>query len=81
MAFSFDKYKCLRLGHKNPNLTDKVGTVDIYTTSKENDLRVTLSANLRVYEQCGTVDEKLIRFLDWLEKKHGLLIRDYYTII
>ena len=52
MLFNFDKYKCLRQGHGNPNLTYKMGNVDIGTTSKEKDLRVTLSANLNVAEQC-----------------------------
>ena len=50
-----------------------MGNVDTSTTRKEKHLRLTLSANLKVSQQCGTAAVKVNRIL-------GLIRRDYYTI-
>ena len=53
MLFNFDKYKHLHPGHRNVNLTYKMGNVDMGRTRKEKHLGVTLSANLKLSDWCG----------------------------
>ena len=54
MLLNFGKCKCLHTGHgnldKNYNMRDTVlGT----TTVKEKDLEITISADMKVSEQCS----------------------------
>ena len=48
MLFNFDKCKFIHLGHGSPNVTYKVGNVDIGTTS----------ANLNVPKRCAIAELK-----------------------
>ena len=48
MLLNFGKYKCI---HSDINY--KMGDAVICTTVKENDLRVTISAHMKVSDQCG----------------------------
>ena len=65
MILNFDEYKCLHLGQGNPNLTYKMENLHTSTVRKEKDLRVKLSANFRMSEQCEFAEKQnLIGFLD-----------------
>ena len=54
MLFNFGKCKCLHTGHENLDVNYKMGDTVLGTTVKEKkDLGVTISANMKVSEQCG----------------------------
>ena len=53
MLFNFGKCKCLHTGHGNLNVNYKMGDTVLGTTVKEKDLGVTMSADMKVSEQCG----------------------------
>ena len=50
---NFGKCKCLHTGHRNLNVNYKMRDTVLGTTVKEKDLGVTISADLKVSEQCG----------------------------
>ena len=58
MLFNFGKYKCLHTGHRNLNVNYKMGDTVLGTTVKEKDLGVTISADMKVSEQCGIAASK-----------------------
>ena len=58
MLFNFGKCKCLRTGHRNLNVNYKMGDTVMGTTVKEKDLGVTISADMKVSEQCGIAASK-----------------------
>ena len=58
MLFNFAKCKCLHTGHGNLNVNYKMGATVLGTTVKENDLGVTISADMKVSEQCGIAASK-----------------------
>ena len=58
MLFHFGKCKCLHTGHGNLNVNYKMGDTVLGTTVKENDLGVTISADMKVSEQCGIAASK-----------------------
>ena len=68
MLFNCDKWKCLHLGLGNPNLTFKIGKVHTSTIKKEKEIAVTLSANLKVSEQCRIAALKANRILELLRR-------------
>ena len=53
MLFNFWKCKCLHTGQGNLDVNYKMGDTVLGTTVKEKDLGVTISADLKVSEQCG----------------------------
>ena len=53
MLFNFGKCKCLHTGHGNLNANYKMGDTVLGTTVKEKDLGITISADMKVSEQCG----------------------------
>ena len=53
MLFNFGKCKCLHIGHGNLNVKYKMGDTVLGTTVKEKDLGVTITADMKVLEQCG----------------------------
>ena len=53
MLFNFGKCKCLHRGHGNLYVNYKMGDTVLGITVKENDLGVTISADVKVSEQCG----------------------------
>ena len=53
MLFNFGKCKCLHTGHRNLNVNYRMGDTVLGTTVKEKDLGVTISADMKVSEQCG----------------------------
>ena len=58
MLFNFGKCKCLHTGHGNLNVNYKMGDTVLGTTVQENDLGVTISADMKVSEQCGIAASK-----------------------
>ena len=58
MLFNFGKCKCLHTGHRNLNVNYKMGDTVLDTTVKEKDLGVTISADMKVSEQCGIAASK-----------------------
>ena len=52
------KCKCLHTGHRNLNVNYKMGDTVLGTTVKEKDLGVTISADMKVSEQCGIAASK-----------------------
>ena len=58
MLFNFGKCKCLHTGHGNLNVNYKMGNTVLGTTVKEKDLGVTISADMKVSEQCGIAGSK-----------------------
>ena len=54
----FGKCKCLHTGHGNLNVNYKMGDTVLGTTVKEKDLGVTISADMKVSEQCGIAASK-----------------------
>ena len=58
MLFNFGKCKCLHTGHRNLNVNYKMGDTVLGTTVKEKDLGVTISADIKVSEQCGIAASK-----------------------
>ena len=58
MLFNFGKCKCLHTGHGNLNVNYKMGDAVLGTTVKEKDLGVTISADMKVSEQCGIAASK-----------------------
>ena len=52
------KCKCLHTGHGNLNVNYKMGDTVLGTTVKEQDLGVTISADMKVSEQCGIAASK-----------------------
>ena len=58
MLLNFGKCKCLHTGHGNLNVNNKMGDTVLDTTVKEKDLGVTISADMKVSEQCGIAASK-----------------------
>ena len=58
MLFNFGKCKCLHTGHGNLDINYKMGDAVLRTTVKEKDLGITISADMKVSEQCGVAASK-----------------------
>ena len=56
--FNFGKGKCLHTGHRNLDVNYKMGGTVLGTTLKEKDLGITISADMKVSEQCGIAATK-----------------------
>ena len=58
MLFNFGKCKCLLTGHGNELAPYRMGCTIQNTTVKEKDLGLTISADMKVSEQCGITAAK-----------------------
>ena len=58
MLLNFGKCKCLHTGHRNLDVNHNMGDTVLGTTVKEKDLSVTISADMKVSEQCGIAASK-----------------------
>ena len=58
MLFNLGKCKCLHTGHGNLDVNYKMGDTILGTTVKEKDLGVTVSADMKVSEQCDIAASK-----------------------
>ena len=68
MLFNFRKCKCLHTGHGNLDVNYKMEDTVLGTTVKEKDLRVTISADMKVSVQCGIAASKGNRFLGLIRR-------------
>ena len=68
MLFNFGKCKCLHTGHGNLNVNYKMGDTVLGTTVKEKDLGVTISADMKVSEQCGIAASKVNQILGLIRR-------------
>ena len=58
MLFNFGKCECLHTGHGNEDAQYTMGGTVLNTTVKEKDLGLTISADMKVSEQCGIAAAK-----------------------
>ena len=58
MLFNFGKCKCLQTRHRNLDINYKMGDTVLGTTVLEKDLGITISADMKVSEQCGIAASK-----------------------
>ena len=58
MLFNFGKCKCLHTEHGNEDAQYTMGDTVLNTTLKEKDLGLTISADMKVLEQCGIAAAK-----------------------
>ena len=58
MLFNLSKCKCLHTGHGNLDINYDIGDTVLGTTVKEKDLGMTISADMKVSEQCGIAASK-----------------------
>ena len=58
MLLNFWKCKCLHTGHGNLDINYNLGDTVLGTTVKEKDLGITISADMKVSEQCGIAASK-----------------------
>ena len=86
MLFNFGKCKCLHTGLGNLNVNYKMGDTVLGTTVKEKDLGVTISADMKVSQQCGIAASKGNQILGLIRsnityKGKKLIIPLYKTIV
>ena len=86
MLFNFGKCKCLHTGHGNENAQYTMGGTELNTTVKEKDLGLTISADMKVSEQCGIAAAKANQILGLIRrnivyKEKELIIPLYKTIV
>ena len=55
MLLNFEKFKCLRISHGNLDVNYKMEDTVLGTIVKEKDLRVTVSSDMKVSDQCGLI--------------------------
>ena len=58
MIFNLGKWKCLHTGNGNLDINYDMGDTVLRTTANEKDLGVTVSAEMKVSEQCGIAASK-----------------------
>ena len=86
MLLHFGKSKCIHIGHGNMDEDYKMGDALLGRTTQEKDLRVTLSADMKVSEQCRITASKgkkiiglITRTITYKEKQ--LIVPLYKAII
>ena len=72
MLFKYGKCKCLHTGHGNEDAQYPMGDTVLNTTVKEKDLGLTISADMKVSEQCAIAAAKGSQILG--------LIRRIYSV-
>ena len=68
MLLNFGKCKCLHRGHGNLDVNYKKGDIVLGTTVKEKDLGITISADMKVSEQCGIAASKGCHILGLIKR-------------
>ena len=84
--FNFGKCKCLHTGLGNEDTQYTMGGTVLNTTLKEKDLGLTISADMKVSEQCGIAAAKGNQILGLIRgnivyKEKELIIPLYKTIV
>ena len=65
---NFGKYKCLHAGKGNLGINYNMGDTVLGTNVKEKDLGITISADMKVSEQCGIAASKGNQILGFIRK-------------
>ena len=86
MLFNYGKCKCLHTGHGNEDAQYTMGDTVLNTTVKEKDLGLTISADMKVSEQCAIAAAKRNQILGLIRrnivyKEKELIISLYKTIV
>ena len=86
MLFSYGKCKCLHTGHGNEDAQYTMGDTVLNTTVKEKDLGLTISADMKVSEQCAIAAAKGNQILGLIRrnivyKEKELIIPLFKTIV
>ena len=86
MLFNYGKCKCLHTGHGNEDAQYTMGDTVLNTTVKEKDLGLTISADMKVSEQCAIAAAKGNQILGLIRrnivyKEKELIIPLYKTIV
>ena len=86
MLFNYGKCKCLHTGHGNKDAQYTMGYTVLDTTVKEKDLGLTISAVMKVSEQCAIAAAKGNQILGLIRrnivyKENELIIPLYKTIV
>ena len=86
MLFNYGKCKCLHSGHGNEDAQYTMGDTVLNATVKEKDLGLTISADMKVSEQCGIAAAKGNQILGLIRrnivyKEKELIIPLYKTIV
>ena len=86
MLFNYGKCKCLHTGHGNEDAQYTMGDTVLNTTVKEKDLGLTISADMKVSEQCAIAAAKGNQILGLIRrnivyKEKDLIIPLYKTIV
>ena len=68
MLFNFGECKCIHTGHGNLDINCNMGDTVLDTTVKEKDLGITISAHIKVSEQCGIAASKGNNILGLIRK-------------
>ena len=58
MLLNFWNCKCLHTGHRNLDVNYNMGNTILGITVKEKDLGITVSAGMKISEQCGIAASK-----------------------
>ena len=67
-VLNFGKYKCLHTGRGNLGVYYKMGDTVLGTSVHENDLGVTINADMKVSEQCGSAASKGIQIIGLIRR-------------
>ena len=86
MLFNFGKCKCVRIGHGNMDEEYEMGHTVLGRTTQEKDLGVTLSADMKVSEQCGiaaAIGNQILRPIrrNIIYKEKQLIVPLYKAIV
>ena len=68
MLFNFGKCKSIHIGHGNIDEEYKMGDNVLGRTTKEKDLGVTFSTDMKVSEQCGITASKRNQILGLIRR-------------
>ena len=86
MLFNFGKCKCLHTGPGNTSMNYEMGGSILSKTVRENDLGVTMNANMKVSEQCRIATSKGTQVLGMIRrnvtyKNQSLIVPLYKAIV
>ena len=86
MLSNFENCKCLHAGHGNTGVNYEMGGTILCKTEKENDLRVTINANMKVSVQCriaASKDNQIIGMIrrNITHEERGFIVPLYKEIV
>ena len=68
VLLNFEKCKCIHTGHGNLDINYDMGDTVLGTTVKEKGLGITISADMKVSEQCGIAASKGNKILGLIKR-------------